>query len=260
MTKFSILPNLLPENDPRYKKWRKSLRKRPSSWCKGFTKKTHPSVAKMAKTFKKRKIDNFKKWREEMKMLGRIRSVYPEFDKNGDLAELIGVILGDGHIGLFPRSESLTIACNTKNKGFIRRYKGLVQKFFEKKPHEAKAGASKGCTRIRIYQKNISRRLAIPVGNRGKARIAIPTWILNNKEFLKRYLRGLYEAEGSFCVHKPTCTYKFSFSNRNKSLLRNVYQGLKMLGFHPYESTNRIQISRKEEVYKAKDLIRFRQY
>lgn len=231
-----------------------------SSWCKGFTKDTHPSIFKISETFKRKKLDNFKRWRDRMKKLGKIRSAYPSFKKNGDLAEFIGVVLGDGHIEYFPRSEGLTLACNVRNKGFIRRYKDLMQKFFEKVPYEGKTGPNKGCVRLRIYQKNISKRLNIPVGDRKKIDFSIPNWILKNREYLKRYLRGLYEAEGSFCVHLPTGTYKFLFKNRNKSLCDNVSQGLKILGFHSHENSYQVQISKKEEAYRAKDLIKFRQY
>jgi DNA-binding transcriptional regulator WhiA len=99
-----------------------------------------------------------------------------------------------------------------------------------------------------------------PGGARKNQDIKIPQWILRNKEYLKRYLRGLYEAEGSFCVHEPTYTYKFIFSNKNESLLGNVYRVLKILGFHPHESKYKIQISKRDEVYKIKDLIKFRKY
>jgi len=255
-----LKPNLLPKNDPRYKKWRESLKKRPAPWCKGYTKETHPSVLKISKTFKRKKIDNFKRWRQEAIKLGILKTNYPPLKQNGDLAELIGVVLGDGHIERFPRTESLTIACNSNNLGFINRYARLITKLFHKPPYIAKVNQSGSCTRIRIYQKQISRRLGIPTGNRSEREISIPRWILKNRNFLLRYLRGLYEAEGSFCVHKPTYTYKFLFSNRNESLLRNVYKGLKILGFHPHISKYKIQISKKEEVYKIKDLIKFRQY
>lgn len=234
--------------------------KKFKSWNKGFTKYTHPSVLKISETFKRKKLDNFKRWRDEMKKLGKIRSSYPIFKKEGDLAELIGVVLGDGHIGFFPRSESLTIACNAKNRGFIKRYKNLIRKFFEKNPYEGRSGRDKNCVRVRVYQKNISKRLDIPIGSRRNINFKTPQWILKNREYLKRYLRGLYEAEGSYCIHKPTYTYKFLFSNRNKSLLQNVYSGLKILGFHPHRSEYKIQISKKEEVYRIKDLLEFRQY
>lgn len=250
--------NLLPKNDPRYKKWRESLKKRPAPWCKGYTKETHPSILKISNTFKKKGIDNFAKWRERMKRLGNIKSIYPSFKQNGDLAELIGVALGDGNIFKFPRTEALTIASNAKNKGFIQRYSSLIQKIFSKKPKINKPYG--GCVRIRLYEKNISKRLNFPTGDRKNQNTKIPLWILRNRNYLIKYLRGLYEAEGSFCVHKPTYTYKFLFSNRNESLLRNVYRGLKILGFHPHKSKYQIQVSKKEEVYKVKNLIKFRQY
>jgi hypothetical protein len=256
--RFSLLANLLPKNDPRYKKWRKSLNKRPATWSKGYTKETHPSIARMVRTFKKKKIDNFSEWRKEMKKLGKIKSNYLSFERNGDLAELIGAILGDGNIFKFPRTEALTIASNAKNVGFVRRYSLLVEKVFSKKPTLNKP--YDGCVKIRLYEKNISQRLNIPMGSRKNRKIGVPSWISKNREYLIRYLRGLYEAEGSFCVHRPTYTYKFLFSNKNESLLNNVYRSLKKLGFHPHASKYQIQVSRKEEVYGVKDLIKFRQY
>lgn len=253
-----IRSNLLPKNDPRYKKWKESLKKRPSVWSKGYTKETHPSILKISRTFKKKRIDNFAKWRERMKKLGKIKSSYPSLQQNGDLAELIGVSLGDGNIFKFPRTEALTIASNAKNKGFIQRYSSLIEKIFSKKPKINKPYG--GCVAIRLYEKNISNRLNFQTGNRKNKNIRIPRWILDNRNYLIRYLRGLYEAEGSFCVHKPTYTYKFLFSNRNKSLLRNVYRGLKILGFHPHKSKYQIQVSKRKEVYRVRDLIKFRQY
>ena len=194
-----------------------------------------------------------------MKSSGKIKSVYSPFKQNGDLAELIGMVLGDGHIEKFPRTEGLTIVCSSNKREIIKRYSGLIAKLFNKKPSIGKIG-DKNCIRIRIYQKHISKRLTIPMGNKNKINIRVPNWIFKNKDFLIRYLRGLYEAEGSFCIHKPTHTYKLFFSNKNESLLNNVYGALKSLGFHPHKSKYKIQISRKEEVYKVKKLLRFRQY
>ena len=231
----------------------------PRNWNKGFTKQTHPSVLRISQTMKERGLDNFKQWRDEMKRLGKIKSSYPELRKEGDLAELIGVILGDGHIEKFPRTESLTISANANNVGFIKRYGALTEKIFEKKPYVKKV-KSANCVRIRIYQKEISSRLEIPIGDRGKCEIKIPKWIWKNTECLMRYLRGLYEAEGSFCIHEPTSTYKFLFSNRNNSLLENVFKGMQKLGFHPHVSSHQVQISKKAEVYASKKILKFRDY
>lgn len=258
--------NLLPKNDPRFKKWRESLKKRPAPWSRGYTKETHPSVAKISRTFREKHIDNFVEWRKKMRRLGKWPRrgggfgpmKYLDLRKTGDLAEFIGVMLGDGNIFKFPRTEALTIASNAKNIGFIQRYSLLLEKIFSKKPTINKP--HRGCVKIRFYQKDISKRLNIPTGSRKDCNTKIPFWILENKGYLIRYLRGLYEAEGSFCVHKPTCTYKFLFSNKNQSLLNNVYRALKILGFHPHTSQYKVQVSKREEVYRVKDLIRFRQY
>ena len=194
-----------------------------------------------------------------MKRRGRMISEYPKFKKNGDLAELLGIILGDGHIEVFPRTECLYILSNSNNEGFVRRYSDMVRTIFGKAPTCSRLSGSR-CIRIRIYQKHISKRLGIPSGVRRDAVTRVPAWILRNKSFVIRYLRGLYEAEGSHSVHVPTGTYKLFFTNSNASLRSIVFELLERLGFHPHISGKNVQLSRKSEVDKCVALIRFRKY
>lgn len=192
------------------------------------------------------------------KRSGKLPS-YELLEKNGDLAELIGVILGDGTITKFPRTEALRIVGTWSNQGFIRRYAELVEKVFKKMPHVAKRTYS-NAGNITIYQKNIGRRLCIPVGAKGNITKVLPKWIADEEVYIIRYLRGLYEAEGSYCVHEPTYTHKFLFSNANLALLRVVYILVRKLGFHPHVSYRKVQVSRKAEVQKLKNLLQFRCY
>lgn len=208
---------------------------------------------------KRKKINNFSKWYSEGIKSGRIKSVYKTLKKDGDLAEFIGVVLGDGHIGIFPRTDRLLIFSNSNNKGFIKRYAGLMEKIFNKKPVISHLTTSK-CTRIGIYEKYISKRLGIPKGAKTPKHFKVPRWILKNRNYVIRYLRGLYEAEGNFSVHRPTYTYKMFFSNYNISLEKIVYRLVKRLGFHPNLSGQKVQISRKKEVYDFIKLISFRKY
>lgn len=231
-----------------------------SSWNKGLTKETSLSVRKISNTMRRKRIDNFYSWREERKVLGKIPDVHTALEKNGDLAELMGVVLGDGHIEKFPRTERLAIASNSNNIGFITRYACFVEDIFRKKPYVGKNQKLVNCVRISIYQKCISKRLGIPTGSRKNLDFKVPRWIWQDKEFLVRFLRGLYEAEGSFCKHKATSTYKFLFANRNPVLLGIVFEGVQRLGFHPHRSKYQIQLSRRKEVYECKDLLNFRRY
>lgn len=216
-------------------------------------------MRKISETMKKRKVDNFFLWREKMKKLGLIKSVYPNFQKNGNLAELIGVVLGDGYIGKFPRCEVLRVLSNSNNHGFVKRYFNLMKKVLRKKPTVAKKNSA-NCITITVYEKWISKRLGIPTGARKEKMIRIPQWILRRRDYIIRYLRGLYEAEGSYCIHKPTSTYKFQFTNRNQSMLRNVKKLLTRLDFNPYTTGYQVQIARKKEVEGIRKLLHFRQY
>jgi DNA-binding transcriptional regulator WhiA len=227
-------------------------------WNKGHTKETHPSLKKTSETLKSKEIDNFATWRAKKKEMGEIPKEYLSFEPDGDLAELIGVIHGDGHIYKFPRTQSLSIFANTKNQGFVNRYSRIIEKIFDKTPKCTPHG-NENCTRIRVYQKYISERLGIPCGAQ-KEKVFIPVWILSNRENKLRYLRGLYEAEGNLSEHQPTYTHKFMFTNVNQSLLDVVEDFLNDLDFHPHRTEKKIQISRKAEVYKAVEMIGFRDY
>jgi len=254
-----LSPNLLPKSDPRYKKWRESLKKRPTSWNRGYTKETHPSILKTSKTFKKKRIDNFKEWRRKAREEGRIPSIYPFLLKNAELAFLTGLILGDGHIERFPRTELLQITLGTDKPSLWQYTSKIIQNTFHKEPiiHKRK---SSNCLDIKFYQKFLSKRLGIPPGNRGRARIQLPEWICGNDGYLIACLRGLFEAEGSLSIHKPTYTYNFQFSNRNINLLNEVENALIKLGFHPERRINAVRLRKKKEIFKFKKLITFRKY
>lgn len=228
-------------------------------WNIGFTKQTHPSVKKISETMKRKHIDNFKKWRERMKLMGRIPSEYPIFKHSSNLAEYFGVMLGDGNISQFPRTERLIITGNANNPGFIAYYAQITQYLFGKKPTISRK-KKENALRISLYQKEISTRLGIPVGNRRDINLTIPEWIWQNKEFTVAYLRGSFEAEGSFSIHLPTCTYNFQFKNYNQSFLGSVKKGLVLLGYHPEVRYNAVRLRKRKEALEFEKLIRFRTY
>lgn len=229
------------------------------SWNKGYTKFTHPSVLKISQTFKKKRINNFNNWRNEQKIKGLIPKDYLEFKKTPELAELIGVVLGDGNISKFPRTERLIITGNANNPGFLDRYSLIIEKIFNKKPNISKVKSS-NAVRISIYQKRISNRLKIPSGNKLNKVIQIPNWIKNDKESLISMLKGLFEAEASLSIHEKTYTYNFQFSNRNDSILKFVSESLTRLGFNPEIRKYYVRLRRKKEVIKFKNMIDFRGY
>jgi len=179
------------------------------------------------------------------------------FPKTCQLTFLIGFIKGDGNITVYPRTEGLTLALNSKYPQLIKYLKLLLRKIFNKKPATYQKG---NCVWLRIYQKNLSKRLNIPSGNKGKRQMITARWIYAANKPLIAYLRGLFEAEGSLSIHLPTCTYNFQFSNRNPFLLKEVSQILKKLGFHPECRKYTTRLRKRGEVLDFKKLISFRKY
>lgn len=261
VSSFPVIPNLLERSDPRYIKWKKSLEKRPPVWNKGETKETNLSVKKISETMRRERIDNFAKWREEMVKLGKIKSEYPKFEKTKELAELIGMVLGDGNISKHTRTERLTIAFNAKYPRIIKRTRSLLTTVFEKKPTEAAITKfSPNSWRMWIYEKWISKRLGIPAGAKKNHQLRIPKWVWEDEKLLTHCLIGLYNAEGSYSIHLPTCTYNFSFTNTNQTLLWDVYRALKSLGYNPNLRKRAARLRRKLETERFAKLIRFRYY
>jgi len=254
----NFLPQLLPKNDPRYKKWKKSLKKRPSPWNKGKNKETDLRVKKISSTMKSKKIDNFKKWRDKRKKTGKIKSHYPPLPKNSKTAELIGLTLGDGNLYQYPRTEQLLISFNSKYPQIIKRARLLIKNTFNKAPRENRGTGN--CTRIWIYEKYISKRLEIPSGAKKNHNLSIPKWIWKSKNLLISCLIGLYNAEGSYSIHSPTCTYNFGFANNNKALLKDVHKALKILKYTPHLRKNKVTLRKKSETKSFAKLIKFKYY
>lgn len=253
-----ISPNLLPKNSRRYKKWILSLKKR-KPWIAGKNKENDPRVRKISETFKNKKIDNFAKWRDMARKNGMIPDSNRELIKNDDLAFLIGLILGDGNINKMARTECLRITLGTDKPKLWKYVVQIVDNVFDKKPSACKRSSS-NCMNITLYQKNLSNRLEIPLGARGNLTIKLPNWIWKNKQNLISAIRGLFEAEGSFSVHKRTYTYNLSFSNINVSLLDEVEKAIKILGFHPERRQDAVRLRKRSEVYRFQKMIGFRKY
>jgi DNA-binding transcriptional regulator WhiA len=247
----------LPKNDPRYINWRGSLKKRDTGWARGYTKETHPSLAKIAQTFRQKGIDNFKNWREKQRELGLIPSTSKPLQRDKNLAFLMGLVLGDGNISKFPRTECLRITLAEKYPKLITYTKSVIRKVFGKTPNTRKVKGS-ACYIITMYQNNISGRLGIPIGDRSNFNFCIPDWIFNKRAFLISFLKGLFEAEGSLSIHLPTYTYNFQFSNKNHSLLKCVRESLELLGYHPEVRSVAVRLRKKTEVESFRQLIKFR--
>lgn len=229
----------------------------PMPWGRGEAKENNLSLSRLSNTLKAKKKWNFSKWQEQRKRQGVIQ--YNELSTNEDLAELIGIILGDGNLNKHPRTENLRITCNSKDRVYIKHIINLIAKVFYKTPSMRKRN-DENAVSIDLYQCKISERLNIPCGNKISNNAGIPAWIFVQVKYVLRCLKGLFETDGCFVVDKNNYTQIIEFKNHCRRLREDVYSMLRQLGYHPQFGRNYIRLARKTEVYSFKDLINFRNY
>lgn len=167
-----------------------------------------------------------------------------EPEESEDLAEFIGIMLGDGGLTHFQCSIYLNSETDLE---FAYYVSDLVLGLFKITPQIYFHKKHKVC-RISVSSVNLVKYLTskgLFLGNKVRLQVGIPDWILFKEEYIKSCIRGLIDTDGCFVIHRykikgKMYTYpKISFSNRSEPILEFVYQGLKRFGFNPkrtYES------------------------
>jgi intein/homing endonuclease len=220
-------------------------------WNKGKTKLELPGLARISELRKKR--NNFLAWQ-------RANPVhYAVLNKSRELAELYGTLLGDGCLEKFARTEKLTISFNSKEREHIHHTAKIIEKLFGKRPFIRKINGA-NCVNVGMYQKNLGTRLGFPFGTKSLHSLTIPDWIKNNKQYLIRCLKGLFESDGDWVIDPKYGTNVIKFTNIIETLLDDIHVCLINLGFPANRGKKRVTISRAKEVERFVKLIKFRQY
>lgn len=110
-------------------------------------------------------------------------------------------MLGDGCMEKFPRTDKITISFNRKGQEHLQHVSNMIYLLFSKKPSIRIRKVGK-CDDLYLYQKNISQRFGFPYGSKIRNYLSIPQWIKDDKLYLQRCLKGLFETDGDWFVDK----------------------------------------------------------
>lgn len=155
-----------------------------------------------------------------------------------ELAEFIGIMLGDGGLTHFQCSIYLN---SEIDKEFAYYVKNLMSKLFGITPKIYVHKKHKVC-RVSVSSVNLVKYLTskgLCIGDKVRAQVGVPSWVLLNPEYVKACIRGLIDTDGSLIIHryrikgKEYSYPKISFSNRSEPLLEFVYWGLGQFGLNP---------------------------
>lgn len=149
-----------------------------------------------------------------------------------NLAEFFGIMLGDGHLSHF----QVVITLGTKELKYAEYVSSLIEENFNVKPRIAVRGERYrdvyvGSVEITSWLFNEGL-----VHNKVKSQVDIPNWIFSDKEFMKRFLRGFFDTDGS--VYKLRYGIQISLKNHSRPLLVSLQRMLKGLGYRPSRVSN----------------------
>lgn len=171
---------------------------------------------------------------------------------SGDLAEFVGILLGDGHL----TSTQVTVTLGNKENDYVRYVAGLMEKLYGISP---KIITSKKGYKVVYLGSTVLVRYFKKMGlahNKVKAQVNIPKWIFQKKDFMKQVVKGLFDTDGS--VYKLKYGIQLSFTNRSMPLLTSYKKILRKLGFSPSQiSDYRVYITKQEDIKKFTDEIGF---
>lgn len=177
--------------------------------------------------------------------------LYPK--KSVDLAEFIGILLGDGGI----TKEQATITLNTEaDKEYVHYVSRLGNTLFGQKPSISNR---KDCKATNLRYSGIKLiefllKVGLKRGDKVKQQVDVPDWIKSSIKYKVACLRGLMDTDGciSRCTHKyKTKSYTYynpCFANRSKPLLDFVTNTLEELKLHPSVAGERIWLYNKASV------------
>lgn len=177
--------------------------------------------------------------------------------KSKNLAEFIGIVMGDGGISKSQLIITQHLINDSKYSDFIIK---LIKKLFGIKPsiyRDFKDSVNDiVVSRSELVKFCVS--LGLVIGNKVKQQIDIPEWIKQNKKFLIACVRGLIDTDGcifthSYKVNNKIYKYKkLAFANRSRPLILSVYSFLKNIGLSPRFTNDGkdVRVESKDDIQK----------
>lgn len=180
--------------------------------------------------------------------------------KSNELAELVGIMLGDGNISKYQVKVFLNLIDDieyaeyvSKLFNFLFKVNSSIYKF----PKHTTA-------EVVVSRKKLVKflnSLGLPIGNKIRQKINIPSWIKDNPDFRKWCIRGLFDTDG--CVYadrhsidnKNYSSLNLAITSASTNLLLGVSNILKEEGFSPTFSGISVRLRKSEQVVRFFDKI-----
>jgi intein/homing endonuclease len=164
---------------------------------------------------------------------------------NDPMAEILGVLNGDGHIS--NSNYEICVVGSILEQDYFDYLKILFENQlglkFSIQPQHTKL-------KLRAYSKRLTNilneKFGLPKGSK-LGKLKIPKQTLTRKKWLRSYLRGLFDTDGSIYLRRER-DLVINFSSADSNFLSQANEALKTLDFYPSIHKNNLYIYRNNEV------------
>lgn len=181
--------------------------------------------------------------------------------KSVPLAELVGILIGDGSINKY--QVSVTVS-SLVDEDYCLYISNLFEELFGLKPSVTKR-RNANCLVITVSSKLTAEFLVktgLPMGNKLQGGLDIPGWIKANPKFAKACLRGIFDTDGGIYLEKHVIkgvVYSYprmSFVSMSGNLRDSIYRSLMDMGLNPKMRNNRsVNLENFEDIKKYFKLV-----
>lgn len=169
--------------------------------------------------------------------------VIPQFYSN-DLAEFFGIMMGDGKLSHF----QVAVTLGSKEVDYANYVCELMEVVFAGKAtiitnySKSYRIVYLGSTLASNWLKNEGL-----VYNKVLSQVDVPSWVFRRTDYMKRFVRGFFDTDGS--VYKLKYGIQISFTNYSRPLLASLQWMLERLGYRVSKiSGPRFYITKNQDV------------
>lgn len=164
-------------------------------------------------------------------------------EKSEKLAELFGILLGDGHLSHF----QVTVTLGTKEVAYAKYVRDLIEHLCGGTPRISTS--NRGHRTVYLGSTLVVKWLKENglAQNKVAAQVDVPPWILEKPKFTTGLMRGFFDTDGS--IYRLKFRVQISMTNYSTPLLQTLQSILKKLGYYPSAiSSHRIYLTRGTDI------------
>ena len=167
------------------------------------------------------------------------------------LAEFIGIMLGDGHVSHY----QVMVTLGTKEYAYVLYVQKVMQELFGVAATISKKKSGYhdvyiGSTIITMWLKGMGL-----VSNKVATQVGVPSWISSKKSYMRAFVREFFDTDGS--VYKLRFGVQISITNHSMPLLLALQSMLKSLEYNVSAiSAHRIYITKRADVIRFFEEVR----